>query len=63
MNQRCLFCKGKNTIPSGNRDWLCTDCRVTFNAEDDGEVYTDPTKRLRMHEQQHTRHRAFGHRR
>ena len=42
--QRCLFCFRHNCIPSGNRNWYCTDCKVTFDPEDDGTPYRNGEK-------------------
>lgn len=53
MKSRCPSC-GKNGghTRTGNY-WRCRKCSGLFDTRDDGEVYTDPTKRARLHESGH----------
>lgn len=47
---RCPKCgkKGGHTVEG--QYLRCKRCAGLFDSRDDGEVYTDPTKRLRLHE-------------
>lgn len=49
MKPRCPKCRKSDSEPLG-RNRRCLNCGAEFDPTDDGEVYTDPTRRLRRQE-------------